>query len=144
MKKKKYHLSGSYTIEASFIFPMIMVVIVSIIYLLFFVHDRCVINAAADTAALRGSQCRSFEGNLYEEVEKDLQELLQDRLLATRGVDKEIEITSKEIRVSYKGELAIPFHDIRLPMEVAGYAKRTDPVAFIRECRIIEEKTGKE
>ena len=103
MKKKKYHLSGSYTIEASFIFPMIMVVIVSIIYLLFFVHDRCVINAAADTAALRGSQCRSFEGNLYEEVEKDLQELLQDRLLATRGVDKEIEITSKEIRVSYKG-----------------------------------------
>ena len=94
MKKKKYHLSGSYTIEASFIFPMIMVVIVSIIYLLFFVHDRCVITAAADTAALR--------------------------------------------------ELAIPFHDIRLPMEVAGYAKRTDPVAFIRECRIIEEKTGKE
>lgn len=140
MKKKKYRLSGSYTVEASFIFPMIMSVIVAVIYLMFFVHDRCVINAVADTAALRGSQLEPADNGVYQMVEESMRELLNERLLATGGIEKEIRITSTEVEVLCKGDMPIPFHNIRLPVKVTGYARRTDPVTFIRECRVIEEK----
>lgn len=142
MRIKKYRLSGSYTIEASFLFPMIMAVIVVILYLMFFVHDRCVMNAAADAAALRASQPDVAKSGVYQTVEDGIQEMLSDSLLATGSVEREIKVTSTEIKVICRGELPIPLHNIRLPIEVIGYAKRTDPVTFIRECRVIEEKTG--
>lgn len=143
MKKKKYCLSGSYTVEASFLFPLIMAVIAAIIYLLFFVHDRCVMNAAADTAALRASQPDIHENGIYQTAEESIQELLSGRLLAAGSIEKEIKISSTEIRVVCRGEVPVPLHNIRLPIEVTGYAKRTDPAAFIRECRVIEEKMEK-
>lgn len=142
MKKEKRRLSGSYTVEASFIFPMIVIVIIFIFYLMFFVHDKCVINAAADQAALRGSRVSASGGSVYQETENSVRELLDKRLLAAGNLIYDITVSSKEIQVVCKGEILIPFRDTRLPIEVIGYAKRQDPVTFIRECRIIEEKTG--
>ena len=52
MRKK---FKGSYTVEAAFIFPLVMSVIVLIIYLSFFIHDRAVMDAASYQAAMRGS-----------------------------------------------------------------------------------------
>lgn len=140
MKKKTYRLSGSYTVEASFIFPMIMLVILMILYLMFYVHDKCVMNAAADAAALRASQPGVEEKGIYESAENNVKELLNKRLLASGSVENKVKITSDTIEVVCRSELPIPFHNIRIPVEVIGYAKRTDPVTFIRECRVIEEK----
>ena len=53
------HLKASCTIEAALIFPFIMGIIVFIIYISFFLHDRAVMKSCAYQAALKGSLIRS-------------------------------------------------------------------------------------
>ncbi len=56
MKKIKYKSmsEGSFTIEATFIMGVILSVILFIIYTSFYIHDMCVLRAAATEAANRG------------------------------------------------------------------------------------------
>ena len=43
-ERHKYNISASYTVEASFIVPMILGLIFAMIYMLFFLHDRVVLH----------------------------------------------------------------------------------------------------
>lgn len=141
MKRK---LKGSYTIEASLLFPFILMILILIIYFSFFIHDRCIMHAAAYTAALRGSQILNEDEDVFSKVEKSSQELLENRLLAVRNHATDIQISEQEISVLYEGAIRIPvwsFPDI--PIKVRGTAKRIDNVKFIRECRIIENAAKK-
>ncbi|MBR6329926.1 MAG: pilus assembly protein [Lachnospiraceae bacterium] len=144
---KKYRLKGSYTVEASFLMPMILTVIVVIIYLSFFLHDRAVLSSAAYTAALRGSQLINGE-DVYARVEKNAAALRENRMLGTKNIQTDIQIGSSQITVSYSGELRIPAGTLlcryltggkdHLSVEVSAKADRLDPVGFVRKCRIVE------
>lgn len=144
-------LKGSYTVEASLLFPFILTVIVMIIYLAFFIHDRCVMNTAAYQAALRGSREKSSSGKAIGITEKAAEELLAGTLIATENVSHDVNITDKEISVIYEGTMKIPagilFMRINgsegIPIKVKSTAIRKDPIKFIRECRFIENPAGR-
>jgi hypothetical protein len=143
---KKKILKGSYTIEASLLLPMILSIIMILMFLSFYVHDRCILYSIAYTAALRGSEVQSDEEKIFREVEESSNKLLENKLLVTRNVNTDIKISSKDIAVSYQGDFQIPIGTIliknlrkgNIQINAIGKAKRTDSIQFIRECRVIE------
>lgn len=137
---------GSYTIEASFLLPMILTVIVLIIYLSFFLHDRAILNCAAYTSSLRGSQLINGE-DVYAQVEKCSKSLIENRLLCTENVNTDIVIQGSDIQVSYAGIIRIPagallckyLNNGRTEIEVkaSAHAACQNAVKFIRQCRVV-------
>lgn len=142
----KIRLKGSYTVEASLLFPFILSVIVFIMYMSFFLHDRCVMNQSAYQAALRASRVKTGDNKVMSTAERAAGELMEKTVLATTGVTHSIDISGSEIKVRYEGTLKIPagtlFMNIYgsdgIKVEGSGSAKRKDPIKFIRQCRIVE------
>lgn len=147
MKNRKRWLKGSYTVEASFLLPMILSVIVLIIYLSFYLHDRAVLSSAAYTAALRGSQMRAGD-NVAGDVSAQAQELIRNRLLGTSDVETDVECNSGSIVVSYGGTIRIPGGALLcrclnggkdyLTVQASAKALRSDAISMIRKVRIIK------
>lgn len=46
---------GSFTIEAALLMPLVLMILIGVLYLDFFVHDRAYLTAAAYEAAVSGS-----------------------------------------------------------------------------------------
>lgn len=143
---KKLKLKGSYTVEASLLFPFILSVIVFIMYMSFFLHDRCVMNQSAYQAALRASRVKTGDNKVMSTAERAAGELMEKTVLATSGVTHSIDVSGSEIKVRYEGTLRIPagtlFMNIYgsdgIKVEGSGTAKRKDPIRFIRQCRVVE------
>ena len=66
----KKELKGSYTIEAALVFPFILGVMVFIIYMSFFLHDKAVMKCCAYQAALKGSMIRTSSDDMKAEALK--------------------------------------------------------------------------
>ena len=102
----KKNLSASYTIEAALVFPLIMGVIVFLIYISFFLHDRAVMKSCAYQAALKASLIRTSSSDMEQEARKAANYNI-DGIAGTESID-------------VKGE-------------AASYQK--DAIEFIRNCR---------
>ncbi len=144
MLKKTY--KASYTIEASFLFPIILTVIVFIIYGAFYIHDRAVLDAAAYESALRGSEITSEKADVFDKVKTTGETAIKGSLLATKNVNMDIEINKDKITVKYQGDFAIPRGVVLVPgmnfggstVTAEGHSIRLNPTGFVRECRIVE------
>lgn len=142
---------ASYTVEAALLFPFILGVIVLLIYGSFFIHDRAVMDAAANQAAIRGSEITSPYGDIFSKVRDTGEYETEGRLLATKNLNMDIMVDSKEVKVTYTGDFVIPKGVILVPgmnmagteISVQGKSSRIDPAGFIRECRVVEEHAGK-
>ncbi len=141
----KKQFRASYTVEAAFLFPLIMSVIVLLIYLSFFIHDRAVMDAASYQAALRGSLVTANKSDFIAKAEKAGDELLKGALLVTKVNRKDIEMENNMLTVTYSGIMSIPGGVSFIPgipseleLKVKSSAKRLDPTGFVRSCRIIE------
>ncbi len=147
---KKIKLKGSYTVEASLLFPFILSVIVFIMYMSFFLHDRCVMNQSAYQAALRASRVKTGDNKVMSTAERAAGELMEKTVLATSGVTHSIDISGSEVKVRYEGILRIPAGTLfmrisgsdGIKVEGCGSAKRKDPIKFIRQCRVVENMVG--
>ena len=143
---------GSFTVEASLLFPFILAVIVLVIYASFFIHDRAVISAAASFAVLRGSEITDPHADIYEKVRAACEREMEGMLLSTRITSVDINVDSKEVRVSVCGDFVIPGGVILVPginksgteIKVSASGSRTDPAEFIRTCRVIEEHVDRD
>ncbi len=149
---KKIRLEGSYTVEASLLFPFILSVIVFIMYMSFFFHDRCVMNQSAYQAALRASRMKTGDNSVMGTAERAANELMNRTVLATSDITLSIEISGSEVQVRYEGILKIPagalfmsiFGSDGIKVSGKGCAKRKDPVKFIRQCRVVEKMVKKD
>lgn len=136
-------LKGSYTIEAALIFPFIMGVIVFIIYMSFFLHDRAVMKSCAYQAALKGSLVRTSSSDMETEAKRSADYNISGLLLATEDVTSQVNVCGKEVTVSYTGSLRIPqgilFLNItgtdKILIEGSATAYQKDAIEFIRQCR---------
>ena len=139
----KKNLSASYTIEAALVFPLIMGVIVFLIYISFFLHDRAVMKSCAYQAALKASLIRTSSSDMEQEARKAANYNIDGLLLATEDLSTEVNVSGKEISVSYSGRLRIPqgalfiriagTESIDVKGEATSYQK--DAIEFIRNCR---------
>ena len=58
MKKKQ---NGSFTIEASFVVPIILMVFMASVYIIFYFHDKNILSGAVYETAVVGSGRKGYE-----------------------------------------------------------------------------------
>lgn len=121
---------GSFTIEAAVIIPFIVCLLMTILFLAFFLYDRCSLERAAGSAALRGSQ-EIWESSdvQYRKANEGIDFVLSHNLLGADCVDKQIKISGNEIKVVLK----MQYH--KWEFQAESQKKVVNPVNFIRICR---------
>lgn len=126
-------LKGSFTIEASFIIPIVIGVIVILLYLIFYVHDRCYLAAQAYQEAIW--QCGTETGYMEEIQNQQL-----SGLIGTHKNQKEVQENRSGKTIQYQGSLQTPFPFIRqLSYQVEGKAAAVNPVKLIRYYRSLKQ-----
>lgn len=96
---------GSYTVEAALLMGMILPVLVGIIYMGFFLHDRSFTQAAAHEAAVYASL---HADDKKMDVESAANGLIKDRLLGTVDVSGSSSANEKSVQISYHGNFKVP------------------------------------
>ncbi len=138
MRKK-----GSYTIEAALLMPLIIGVMIFIIYLAYYTHDRAILQKSAYIAALRGSQIRTGDQEAFAVASENADLLIQDHLLGSWTIQKQVLLDTDTVTVIYTGSMKIPggiLLDRILKRDIwqvskNAYAYRIDEPAFIRTIR---------
>ena len=132
------------TIEATLIIPVIVGGIIFVLYLGIFLYNSCTIKQTAYIAALRGSQIKNMSQKEIETyVEKQIDELLFQNILAREEVKKEVRTSIGKVTVKMSTDVNIPFTDLLSAkihiweIETEGYANRVNPIEIIRGVRKI-------
>lgn len=121
---------GSFTIEAAIIIPFIVCLIMSILFLAFFLYDRCSLQRAAASAALRGSQEIWESSDMqYQKADEGIDFVLSHNLLGADCVDKQVQINGNEITVVLRMQY------YKWEFQAESQKKVINPVNFIRICR---------
>ena len=116
---------GSVTIEAALLMPLVLMILIGVLYLDFFVHDRAYLTAAAYEAAISGSmEGYKKKGNIYEKAD------IQGRMLGDIGLPG-----GETVKVTYRLEVPAGFLGQKWKLEVSGKAKPLRPVGWIRKVK---------
>lgn len=144
---KKRFLPGSYTIEASFLIPLIVFMIVLIVYLNFFLYDKVLFFNSAYISALRASSCDIKENQkAYHKAKESTLILLKDKIIAIDSFGDKVSVSNKETVILLEGNILLPVPMIavlfpqqkKLIVSEMVSAKRVDSVSFIRNIRKIK------
>lgn len=137
---------GSFTVEASLIMPLILMVTVMVIYLSFFLYDRCLISQQVYISALKGS--RSEEGKRMSElmVIGEFKEKLEGRMIPKQDLFVSCDSGRRGVRVCVKTGVAMPFPGFAAvfsgaggwDIEVERSVSEVSGVSFIRSYKKIE------
>ena len=79
--------SGSFTLEAAVIVPLVMVIMVAAVFLTFYVHDIVTMTAVSDYALLENA------GNIKkneQEITTGMTQLLSDRMIAATDISSSV------------------------------------------------------
>lgn len=97
---------ASFTAELALLMPLIIGVLLFVIFLAYYMHDRCIIEKACYAASLRGSQ-ESEPDRIKITAQEALYEVLPERLLGHWELEHQIEVTGQEVCVSGSGNMKI-------------------------------------
>ena len=133
---------GSFTIEAACVMSLVLLVLMGVLYLSFFVHNRAWLTAAACEAALTGS----IEGvQNAEAAMQRSQELGNVGFFGAENLSRQVK-SGREIEVSYTADTISGFGGFSWKLQAKGSSKVIRPVEWIRKIRaastIIEEIGG--
>lgn len=126
----KRYQKGSFTIEASLIVPMILMVVVVILHILFYYHDKNILEGAAYETAVVGSGRIEYE---EEELCRYFRERVRGKLVLFAMLQEEIEVKKEEVFVTCTARRKT------MKVTVRASARRTEPEKFIRKIRKIEK-----
>lgn len=132
MKRK---LQGSFTIEAAYIIPLILLVLGVVLHVLFYYHDKNVLLGAAHETAAYGAGLEEADEDTLESY---FTARVKGKLLLFTSLINEIEIEDEKVTVTCNASKS------KMSLEVACSVNRTDPEDYIRSVRkIIKIGEGK-
>lgn len=120
---------GSVTVEMAFLVPIVFSVIVIVVQILFYFHDKIILEGVVHETV---TVCSSREEITEEEVERYFQEALGKRLLMFGYVETQVELAKDEIQMSCCSRRN------RMQVEVSARMKSTAPETSIRRLRMIK------
>lgn len=122
---------GSMVIEAAYIFPLLFMVIYVILTIIFYYHDKNILQGAAyETAVVGRAKCHTEQGMNEEELAAFGEERISGKLILFQSPDVEVLADKKVVTVTAsvkKGWKGI---------QVTGHAKITEPENFMRQCAV--------
>lgn len=122
--KKAYR--GSFTVEASFLVPILLMMFVVLIHILFYYHDKNIMAGVAYETAVVGTERQNYGS---EELEHYFQTHIRGKLILFSSVREEIQIEKERITVKCMAQKR------RMKAAVKISAERTEPEQFIRNIR---------
>lgn len=141
--KKSDNVKGSLTIEAAFVMPLIITVVIWLIFMAYYLHDKSIMSRHTYITALRTSQVLTGDHDMTEEINKNLELLAKERLLGNWDIKKTVKQEEHKIVVMYDAEMKIPDGTLSILMNpgaswnihVSSIAYKVDEVRTIRERR---------
>lgn len=157
MKKKnsKIMLKGSVTIEASIIMPIIIIIIALLVYLSFFLYNRCIMTQMTYISALRGSLSEEDVVKTEQNIEMEEKELFGNKVLAIAKIHFDNKIKNTNITVTTNASMKFPFASYASQLKIKGNwnimikkkVEKIEALQFIRDCRklegLLEKNTAK-
>lgn len=102
--EERRSLKGYFTVEAALVFPIVLMSIVLMIYIMFFQYDRCLMEQDLGMLAFRGSVTEAEENHeRMEELEKWDQMQDEEKYLAWNKEDVRMKIERGILRVEQNG-----------------------------------------
>ena len=129
-KNVKKNQNGSFTIEASFVVPIILMVFMASVYIIFYFHDKNILSGAAYETAVVGSERKSYK---KEELEAYFRRRIKGKLIVFSNVKENIEVEKEEITVTCSAKKR------RMKINVSASVKQTEPETYIRNVRKIKK-----
>lgn len=122
-------MKGSVTVEMAFLVPIIFSVIVVVIQMLFYFHDKIVLEGVTfETVTV----CSSQEELTEEVVETYFEEALGRKLLMFGLVETEVELENTQVKMSCSSRKQ------GMNLRVSASMSRTNPEGWIRAARLVK------
>ena len=145
MRKRE---NGYFTVEASLIFPLVLLFTVMMIFLAFYSYDRCVLEQSAYEAALRGTgnHIKSAQ-DAYLEAHEAAGRLVDEKLFAIHDFEYDVSVSADFVTVQYQCVVNMPLmgwlceyvSGIDLTLDISSEARRCKQTRTIRTCRVINK-----
>lgn len=145
MKKRE---NGYFTVEASLIFPMVLLFTVMMIFLAFYSYDRCVLEQSAYEAALRGTgnHIKSAQ-EVYDKAYEAAGRLVEEKLFAMHDFQYDVSVSADFVTVNYHCVVNMPLmgwlceyvSGFDLTLDISSEARRCRQTRTIRSCRVINQ-----
>ena len=132
---------GYFTVEAALLLPMVLLFITTMLFVGFYVYDRCMLEHCAYEAAVRGSSSLYRSNEEAYEVTRDAVNLLvKDKIFAARNLEYDITVTGSDIEVVYECDVNVPLlkwlsqytNEVDFHIYAKGSAPRGRQVKLIR------------
>ena len=106
MTKRGFRLQASFTVEAAMLMCVILPVLLALLYLGLFLHDKGVLNGAAQEVAATADLNRFRNGGNARLARKADQ--LADRTGASGKAKSSVQVTDHEVSASYSASMKLP------------------------------------
>ncbi len=135
-------MKASFTVEAALLMTVILPVLLALLYYGFFLHDRGVLNGAAEEITAR-ADLNNWKKSGNNRLSK-LAKYYENRTGASRNVSSGVTVSRKSASVEYKGSMSLPgllpslFGKSRLSTGAAAKRTLLYPADLIRKIRGLE------
>ena len=126
---------GSLTVETACVMPLILLVLMGLIYLSFFVHNRAWLTAAAYESAISGSmEGIRKNGEVYETARMRSEELGSTGFFGAENLSPPTNV-GKEVQVTYDLDTISSYGNLSWHLRIEGISAIINPVKHIRKLR---------
>ncbi|MBQ6806942.1 MAG: hypothetical protein IJO97_05880 [Lachnospiraceae bacterium] len=141
-------VSAYMTLETSFLVTWVIFLMIFLIYLSFYLYDRCVLFQDAYAICFRGSIQKEVSPSDY--INSHMEEQFGKKYFGVGNVDARVEQSRTEVQVYAKCDVKVPFyHFLTLAdrkewsMQTEAKAQIINPTKMIRACRMAGNVIGK-
>ncbi len=133
---------GSMTVETACLMPLILLVLMGLIYLCFFVHNRAWLTAAAYESAVSGSmEGIKKQGQIYENARMRSEALGNRGFFGAENLSTQTNV-GKEVQVTYDLDTISNYGDFNWHLRTEGTSEVIRPVGWIRKIRSVKAVLG--
>ena len=137
--KREYLRKGSFTIEAACVMSLVLLVLMGVLYLTFFVHNRAWLTAAACESALTGSmEGIRKDGQAEQAAESRCRELGNVGFFGAENLTGQVQ-GGKKIKVTYTADTISGFGGLKWELMAEGSSLIIRPAAWIRKIKAASE-----
>ena len=126
---------GSMTVEMAMLMPLILLVLMSVLFLFFWIHNRTWLTAASYEAALDGSmEVVVPDGKIYEKALGKGRELGNMGFFSSRNLQVQV-CTGKKVKVIYDLDMYSLYSGFQNHLRTEASVKVIKPVKWIRKAK---------
>lgn len=136
------------TLEASFLVTWVVFLMLFLMYLSFYLYDRCVLFQDAYAICFRGSIQKEMEASDY--IAAHMEEQFGKKYFGVGNVETDVEQSGSAVKVYAGCSVKVPFRSFLTMAERNEWAMTTEvkaqvinPVNIIRKCRMAENMLDK-